>query len=324
LGAGLFEAVASTAIQLNVNGGAAGLVGGGVVGGTLTIAPAAPVPCEVQRLDEGLLRVRFPGQRLRGLEAIDVDLRTTDPSYARAALASALYRARNLVAPRVGLARVSGNVVAAAAPGLIVEVFDERLLRRTFPSTAHLYGSAGDLTFAAAGSLDVLFGDETATGNLDAVVAAIAPTLTGPGFLAQTADVLRQNAIVRFLAVEGWLGHADGYGRARSDFLLHIDDAGEARLLPGDLDGMSLTGDVIPVGSALHTACSNDPPCTALLQEELSLTSAAVTDADLDGLLDDLKGALTGLPGVDPEAVESVRAALGARAAAVDAAVDAP
>ena len=164
-------------------------------------------------------------------------------------------------------------------------------------------------------------GDRTDTGDVVAVAAALQPFLTGPGFLDGAADVFRMGATIRFLAIDAWLGHDDGYGRARGDVFIHLDDGGEARLLPGDLDGMSLGGDVVPVGAALHAACANDPPCVALFEDELLLTSAAVIDADIDGVIDVLKNGLALLPGVDAEAAETVRAAVGTRVDDVAAAV---
>jgi hypothetical protein len=324
-GVGLFDVTTPSTVQVDVDGGAAALDGGGPVPGTLTIAPEGAVACEVQRVTDGVLRLRFPAAaRFRGLETLDVDVRSGDPSFTRAAVASALFRARGVLAPRVGLAVVRGTAVGATLPGLVQDGVDDRLLRRTFPSTAHLYGTAGDLTAEGVAALQVIVGDAADTTDVVATATALQPFLTAPGFLAGGADAFRMGATIRFLAIDGWLGHDDGYGRARGDVFVHIDDGGETRLLPGDLDGMSLTGDVVPVGSALHTACANDPPCVALLEEELTLTSAAVVDADLEGVIDGVKTGLALLPGVDANTAEAVRAALLARVDAVDTALGAP
>jgi hypothetical protein len=291
------------------------------VPGTLTIAPEGVVACEVQRLVDGVLRLRFTTERFRGLDTLDIDVRTGDATFTRAAVASALFLARGVLAPRVGLAVISGNAAGGPLPGLVADVVDARLLDRTFPSTAHLYGTAGDLTADGVAQFQVLVGDSADTGNIVATATALQPFLAGPGLLDGAADAFRTGATIRFLAIDAWLGHDDGYGRALGDFLVHIDEGGEARLLPGDLDGISLAGDVIPVGSALHTACSNDPPCVALLAAELSLTSAAVVDADIDGYIDDVKTGLALLPGVDPDSAETVRAGVITRVDEVAAAV---
>lgn len=330
-GVGLFDVTAPTTITLAIaeadRPALAAPGDGASVQAILTVAGDTAIDATVSVPRGGTFLVAFAdGARFRGLEHLLLDVRNHDESLTLDIIASALFRARGVLAPRVGLARLDIPGFASQ-PGRVVEVVDERLLRRTFPSTGHLYDAGdgpADLTAADRTGLTVVVGEPGDVGDLDGLVNTLAPFITGPGLIDGASDVFRMGATIRFLATDAWLGHDDGYGRARGDVFVHIDDGLEARLLPGDLDGMSLGGDVVPVGSALHAACANDPPCAALLEEELTLTSAAVIDADLDGLIDDVKVGLAGLPGTDANSAEAVREALRARADEVTAALGAP
>jgi hypothetical protein len=326
-GAGLFDVTRPATITLAIDPADRDILAatpGASVPATFSVNGDRAVAVSVSSPRGGTFRVAFGADaRFRGLEHLVLDVRSQDAAMTRSLIASALFRARGVLAPRVGLARLEIPGVTSQ-PGLVVEDVDERLLRRTFPSTAHLYTAGddpADLTTAERAGFFVAVGDTADTADLDAVVAALQPFLGGPGFLAGATDAFRMGSTIRFLAIDAWLGHSDGYGRARGDFFVHIDDGGEARLLPGDLDEVRLDGEVIPVGSALYTACGNDPPCAALLGEELTLTSAAVVDADLDGLIDDVVTGLGRIPGADTVAPEAARAALSARIDAVAAAV---
>ena len=331
LGAGVFEPARAVPITVVIDpAGEASLAGD----------PLLPVPCTVAFDDDAavaaavtfptndLVALRFADTaRLRGLEHLVLDLRDTDDSWSTDVVGAALFRARGILAPRVGLATatISGRAVALART---VEVIDGRLLRRTFPGTAHLYGSGDgptDLVTADVASWDVIVGDSADVTDLDAVVAGLAPFITAPGLLAGAGADFKLSSTIRFLAIDAWLGHTDGYCAARGDTLVHIDDGGEARLLPHDLDNITLRGPVLTSGAAVMDACRADPPCDALLREELTLTGAAVVDADVARLIADVSAAVAAaaIPGLDVDvqqaAANAVAGQLAARAGEVDA-----
>ncbi|MBM4282166.1 MAG: lamin tail domain-containing protein [Deltaproteobacteria bacterium] len=289
---------------------------------TLRFADDAPLACDVRQDRVGRFVLAFAdAARFRGLEALVVEFDDEDPTLLRAALAARAYAAATVIAPRVGFASasVAGQPARLSA---LVEVLDGRRLRRELASTAHIYASGPgprDLVADDVSRWEVVVGDELVRDDLRAVAGVLAAHRDRPGVLEAAAPLLAAGASLRLLAVDAWLDHADGYARARGDVVVHVDAAGEARLLPGDLDGvLRADGPAYATGSALVDACLVDPPCADLFDAALFDVADALGAADLAGIVDRLAPMLRDRaadPATFDAAVSSLRARIIARPA---------
>jgi hypothetical protein len=287
------------------------------------------VPCVVRQ--ERALRfvVDFvDGERFSGLDSVVVDGSTSDPTRLRALVASAAFAASTVVAPRAALALAS---VAGAPSTLVnlVEVLDGRRLSREMASTGHVYESGPgplDLVGSDVDRWRVVEGDPADVDDLRRVASTLSDLRTEPGIVTDAAAVLALQSTLRFLAVDAWLSHTDGYAAARGDVVVHVDEDGEATLMPGDLDRiLESNGDLFSAGSVLVDACLVDPACTTLYTATLADVDAALA---LAGLGDRLAAHATlARPFVADTsafdaAVDDVRARLEARSDEVQAQLD--
>jgi hypothetical protein len=326
LGAGVFEVGTVANITVDVDNNDRGdLADGNAVPCTFTFGNDAALACSVQSTTTNVFDLTFDDTaRFRGLEQLTLDTSGRDPSFAADAVASALFRGLDVLAPRVGLASttIAGD---SAELALVLEVIDGRTLKRTFASTKHLYGTGDgplDVVSDDVGDWTVLDGNDTDRSDLVIVADTIAPFIDATGFLLGAADRVRMGATIRFLAVDAWLGHTDGYTLARGDTLAHLDSNGQLRLLPGNLDNV-LQGDepTLDGGSAVVDACLADNDCLTELVAALDDVSAAVFDLELEALVSTIQAtagtALSDGAALDAAAA-SLRGRLASRAAEVD------
>jgi hypothetical protein len=269
---------ASVAVNATVDDDAAVAATMTVLSGART-APITGKPTFVLRFEDTA--------RFRGLETIVLDGGVVDPSRLRDIAAQALYESQGLLAPQVGFTTLT---VRGTSFGLytIQAPIDGRRLRRTFEQTQHAYLVDGD-----AVDIGDVNGFEILAGNADrADLQAVADALTpfannAAGYFAAAGQVLRQDDVLRFLAVEGLLAGNHGYGAGQDAYLIHIDGDGQARLLPTQAGG-ALTGAAPTSTGLLNTACAGDAPCAAALGARATALDAAVADIDLAGQLTDL------------------------------------
>jgi hypothetical protein len=284
------------------------------------------VPCVVRHDRAGRYVLGFADvARFRGLEALVVEFADDDPSALRTAVAGRAFAAATVIAPRVGFAAaaVAGRPARLAT---LIEILDGRRLRRELSSTVHVYDSGvgpRDVVDADVDNWSVVVGDVAVRDDLRAVAAVVETHRTAAGFLAAAGPVLALGATLRFLAVDAWLDHADGYARARGDVLVHVDAAGEARLLPGDLDGvLRADGPLFSGGSAVVDACLADPDCVDLYGTTLEDVDTALVGADLVAVIDRVASGLrphVDDPGRFDAAVLALRERVAARPAEVRA-----
>jgi hypothetical protein len=287
----------------------------------VSVDGAAAVAGQAVQVEAGRFLLTFASTaRLVGLESLELRVSPADGDgvdgavdVATAGLASALYRGRGVLAPRVGLAHVTLGGVDRGA-GMALEVIDGRALRRAFESTVHLYDSGdvvADFNSDAVG-FSVVVGDDADRADLNGAVTAIAPFVAAPGLLAGAGDAFKLGSAVRMLAMNAWLGAADRYQRTQRNLLVHFGDDGEARLLPRVVDGAFAGGAVLGAGDAVFMrACFQDPDCDALFRQELGLSGDAALDLELSAQLTSTAAAARPLVN-DATAFDAAIAAVGA------------
>lgn len=318
LGVGVFDPARIAEITLSIDGNPAVLVPC-----TLSFDDDADVDCEVVEDGAGRLRLTFDSlDRFRGLEALVLDTSGADPSLGGAVVAGALFRAVGVPAPRVGFANISVDG-AAAIRGLVVEVVEERALRRVFPSTEYLYSAGAlelDLVEAEINGFVLQAGSDLDRVALTTVATTIAPFRSAPGFRTGAADVMKVGSVLRSLAVSAWLADPACYAANQRNWRIHLDKDGEALLLPDRLD--AAFGEDAPLfaaGSVIVDACLVDPDCEDALHDEVRAVSTAAGVANLVALVNVVRGTLG-----NSAALDALAARVAARPAEVTARLPPP
>ncbi len=230
----------------------------------------------------------------------------------REIVASALMRGRGVLSRRVELS--SAVVDDVTVLGLLTEPTNLRMFQRALPSTSQVRRVTGGADLApgnTAGIVPVLGVDDLAPIN--AAAALLVPLRQSPGLMEAARGHFKLNSSIRFLAIAIWL--------SANDRLIHIDDAQELRLLPFDLNDALSTAPALPVNEAFVDACISDPPCRALLAEELRATTLAIADLALDALIDGTEASMNVIVVDDDRAAvfTALRADLAARPALIEA-----
>lgn len=269
--------------------------------------------------DKVSLKLKFDfvdkGQRFFGLRKLTLNSMIQDPILVQETLSYRLFREAGVPAPRTGFARVEIN---GAYRGLYLslEATDEIFLAWQMQDAKHLYEGQitrlpdtatvhvirPDLTADAlkwAFMLDE--GDANDTSDLTALVHAAeasnpGETATGLGAaLSQRLDVAE---LGRFLAIEKFVNHWDGYSGSvpwgPHNFYLVSDARGVFRFIPSGVDvtwryqvgeeGLNPDGSE-PFDSGkgmLMAKCVSDPSCDAAYRNTLAYAaSVAVEYRDL-------------------------------------------
>jgi spore coat protein H len=186
-----------------------------------------------------------PGGKFHGLRRIYLNNSVEDPSYASERLASELFLAAGVPAPRVTRARVELN---GRALGLYVlkEGFTEDFLSVHFNRVGgELYepGTGHDVDeHLKRNSVMAPFEKEgTALRRLAAAAADSNPASAWPNLDAS----LDTERFLAFMAMEVMLGHRDGYCLARNNFRVYHDvDADKMVFLPHGMDQLFGTAEL--------------------------------------------------------------------------------
>ncbi len=205
------------------------------------------------------------------------------------------FREQGLPAPRTGFAQV---VVNGSVRGLytLVETPDRAFAERWFASTVHLYESEAegdrkraDLADGRLADFEAVAGSEVDYADLQALVDAAGHTALG-GFMQALEPHLCWEQVVRAWAAEAVVDTPDGYtGRGRH-YLLHLDGAGAASLLPWCLDeafGGKYRNAHEEDGarSVLFERCLAEPGCALGYWQALADTVTAMRAFDVEALL---------------------------------------
>ena len=191
------------------------------------------------------LKLRFDryvdDQALGGaLERVTLNNSVQDPSLLNTCLASQVFAAAGLPAPRCNFASVTVN---GERLGLYVQVEDVEasLLERVFadPGGALYEGTVSDFRPGFRGTFErKTDGDWSA---VDAVTAALQdPSAAGREALAAAVDLDR---FLTFWAAEVLVGHWDGYAGNRNNYYVYAEPGGQLAFIPWGVDQTFTTTD---------------------------------------------------------------------------------
>lgn len=260
------------------------------VPGTLVIDGEPPIPEVGVKLRGGLGSFRnidekpklgfdfnefVPGRRVRGLEKLSLNSAVADCSYLREAAALHIFAAAGVPASRASFAQLTVN---GEAYGLyvVLEAQDDRFLTARYEDNdGNLYDGKyrrdrwpfQRLDFGV--DRDRLFeleeGAEVAHADILALSKAVKRGKRSDDFFAALDPVLDWGEVLRYLAVEQWIGQGDGYISFRNNYRVYFDPSdGKAELLAFDLDESFNKEDWQTASGRLAYHCWNDPRCAAL------------------------------------------------------------
>lgn len=212
------------------------------------------------------LKIQFnefvKGQRFLGLKNLTLNNMRQDASMVREVLSYQLFKEMGLVAPRTGFANVAINGVNRGL-FLNLETYDEIMMARHRNKLGHLY----DAAFSPTGpdcvenpwvKPEILTDRYWCTFQVDAGVASNISDLeklafaleTQGGFSDDAKEILNMEQVAKFLAIEKFTNHWDGYSGSPSwtpnNFRLFSNRSGDFEFLPWGTDQTWAAVDPLP------------------------------------------------------------------------------
>jgi hypothetical protein len=184
------------------------------------------------------------GQTISGTDRFTFNNARQDPALVKQCLGYALFAAAGVPASRCNFANVTVN---GQDLGVYVNVEDikEPMLARHFTDiTGNLYeGALSDFRPQFVNTFEKKTNEaDPSRADLDAIVAALA--LPDEQLLAALEPLVDLDAFYTYWAVEGLIGHWDGYQSNRNNFWIYFDPAngGRLRFLPWGADALFENG----------------------------------------------------------------------------------
>jgi hypothetical protein len=176
------------------------------------------------------------GQKLLGLEKLNLNNLVQDPSSVHEYMAYEVFRAVAVAAPRLGYAHVTVNGDDAGTYLVVEATDDDVFLERHFAGTTGLFeGEYGQDLFPGSGAdFDQDDGGPEAVLALDELAARL--DSAGDDVLAALDPILDWDQVLATIATEIFIGHWDGYGPTRNNYFLHLGNDGRWSLLPWGVD----------------------------------------------------------------------------------------
>jgi len=180
------------------------------------------------------------GQTIGGLDRFTFNNARQDPALVKQCLGYALFAAAGLPASRCNFANVTVN---GQNLGVFVNVEEikEPMLSRFFPDVSgNLYeGALSDFRPQFVNTYERKNNeDDPSRADLDAIAAALA--LPDEQLVAALAPLVDLDAFYTYWAVEGLIGHWDGYQSNRNNHWIYFDpnDGGRVHFIPWGIDAL--------------------------------------------------------------------------------------
>lgn len=189
-------------------------------------------------------------QRLYGVGRLLLENNGRDPSQIRQCLAYSLLAAAGVPAPRCNLARVSVNGEVIGIYSNVESIRDPFLVRQ-FGSSRDSLLYEGWLSDLRGGFFGTFFRDREADDGLG--ILALAHLLEEPeaALVAELENHLDLEAFLTFWAMEGLIGHWDGYTGRSHQFWIYDDPATRVRFIPWGADASFAGGDEFDLARGL-------------------------------------------------------------------------
>ena len=191
------------------------------------------------------------GQNYKGVDRLTLNNMRQDATDLNTCMSYYAMRQAGVPAPRCNYAKVTVNGVQMGIFANVESIKNPFLIRNFGSAGGNLYeGTIADLRAGYFGRMEVKNGGDT----LD--LLALAHLLEGSDaeITADLANHLDIDAFMTFWAMEGLIGHWDGYNLGNNNFFLYNDPATGLRFIPwgaddtfGERGGFGLTAAVAPV-----------------------------------------------------------------------------
>ena len=192
---------------------------------------------------------------IHGVKKLTLNNAKQDPSLVRQCLGYQLFAKAGLPAPRCNFANVTVNGKNLGVYVNVEEIRKPMLARHFASNKGNLYeGTVSDFHSALVATFEKQTNKETNDrGDLQQVIDALAVSDADlPAALGALVDMERFRS---FWALEGLLGHWDGYSSNRNNFYLYRDPASERfHFIPWGVDGVLSQGSPI---AALNPAANS-------------------------------------------------------------------
>jgi hypothetical protein len=184
------------------------------------------------------------GQTISGMDRFTFNNARQDPALVKQCLGYALFAAAGVPASRCNFANVTVNGQNLGVYVNVEEIKQPMLARHFTDTTGNLYeGALSDFRPQFVNTFEKKTNtDDPSHADLDALVTALA--LPDDQLLAALAPLVDLDAFYTYWAMEGLIGHWDGYQSNRNNFWIYFDPAngGRLRFIPWGIDALFSTG----------------------------------------------------------------------------------
>ncbi len=224
-------------------------------------------------------------QKPLGLAKLAVNNMVQDASMIHEHLASTLFRAMNVPAPRAGYARVYVNNELYGLYTTIEVMDSSELLKEWFgDDNGSLYEGAygSDLEDGLLATFDQDNGPDVGFVDLQELTNALDGMTDPVTFYDEASAVIDMERYTRFAATEIFIGHWDGYAWTRNNYFLYRRESGLWTFLPWGTDQTFADGLNIWGGQGrVETMCGTSLPCRQKLKTAYEDVSAKVGSLSL-------------------------------------------
>ncbi|MGH7555173.1 MAG: CotH kinase family protein, partial [Longimicrobiales bacterium] len=185
------------------------------------------------------------GQLIAGLEHLTFNNARQDPSLVKQCLGYALFEAAGLPASRCNFANVTVNGLNLGVYVHVEEIEEQPYLGRYFANTTgNIYeGTLSDFRTTFVNTFERKNNEENPSqADLAAIVAAAIVPDGQP--MPALGALVNMDAFHTYWAMEGLIGHWDGYQSNRNNFWIYFDpnNGGRANFLPWGIDALFAGG----------------------------------------------------------------------------------
>lgn len=254
-----------------------------------------------------------PGQQFEGMDRLTLNNNRQDPSRIDSCLAYHVMAQAGLPAPRCNFARVTVNGQDMGVYSNVESIKNPFLIRNFGNAAGNLYeGTLSDVRASYFGTFEVKNGGDRQD------LLALAHLLEGSDaeIVSELANHIDVAAWMTFWALEGLVGHWDGYNGNNNNFFIYNDPATGLRFIPWGADatfdvqgGFNLGGPIansVNLNSQLAKRLWDIPSFRAQFKAELFAQRDALFpsggDPALVALINQFEALITpvGDPGFDP------------------------
>jgi len=194
-----------------------------------------------------------PGQQYQGMDRLTLNNNRQDTSRIHTCLAYRVMRAAGVPAPRCNFAHVTVNGQDLGIYSNVESIKSAFLVRNFGNAAGNVYeGTISDLRAGHFGTFEIKNGGD----RNDLLALAHLLEGTDAEILAEIDQHMDVDAFLTYWAMEGLIGHWDGYNQGNNNFWVYNDPSTRLRFIPWGADDtfgglFSFAGQSLPVSPAV-------------------------------------------------------------------------